>query len=461
MEYASMFTVEGAPGNTKITEGQISIFGEIILRRHTRVEIICSTQYGKSLWVALACLILSCILGKVVVIVAPSTEKAKIIMRYYVEHLGDSPLFYTKLEKNTRLERLRQEENKERIILNNGGGIFVISADQRNSKKSIEAAMGQGAEIVIMDEACLIDDRTESTIFRMIAGKGPRAFYCKIGNPFYSAPPNSHFYKSWLEVLRYHRIFIDYKQAIREGRYTKEFIEDARSKPMFDVLYENTFPNLDIMDERGYRILITPEKIKFGVTPEIIYNAIKKEREENEGVLKVYPKLGCDVGGGGDENKRVLRWRHMAALVGENRSNDTMINVGEIIKDIEYYGLRPEDVNIDDIGIGRGVSDRLIEKGYGINAVNVGEPAVFDPDTFANLKAELCWEAKKWIESEQSRVDASEEWVQLTWLKYKTLSDRKIQMEPKKDMKLRTRKSPDRAEAFYLTFAEKPFVGFI
>jgi hypothetical protein len=458
---AKWFTIDGGTGDEKITLGQLHIFGSIILRRHNRVQIICSTQYGKSLWVALACIVLTCIFRKVVVVVAPSKEKAKIIMRYYIEHLGDSPLFYTKLEKDSRLERLRQEENKERIMLNNGGGIFIVSTDQKNSQKSVEAAMGQGAEIVIGDENCLITDNTEATIFRMIAGKGPDACYIKIGNPFYAAPPNGHFLRTWLQPQRYHRIFIDYKQALAEGRYQPEVIEEARGKPLFDVLFECLFPDLSTMDKDGYRMLVMPDQIKFGVSAEIILEAMNKERKANGGILKVQPKLGGDIGGGGDWNVYVLRWGKMAARVARNRSNDTMTNVSLSQELVEKYGLLWENVNLDDIGIGRGITDRLKELGFAVNAVNVGEAALFAPDAFSNLKAELCWEARKWIMQEDSRLDKHDEWVQLTWLRYKTLSDRKVQMEPKQKLKERTQASPDDAEALYLTFAERPFVGIV
>lgn len=456
-----MFSVAGVPGDKAITEGQIHIFGSIILLKKKRVQILCSTQYGKSLWVALACLVLTCIYGKVVVVVAPSKDKAKIIMRYYIQHLGDNGLLFSKLDKNSRLEKLRMEESKERIMLNNGGGIFIISTDEKNSKKSLEAAMGQGAEIVIGDEYCLVSDNTESTIFRMIAGKGPDACYIKIGNPFYSAPPNSHFLRTWLQVNKYHRVFIDYHQAIKEGRYLPEFIEEARPRPNFDILYECLFPDLSVMDKDGYRMLVLPEQIRFGVTPEIIKQAMAKAKEQNGGKLPYKPKLGCDIGGGGNKNVRVLRWGKLSAVTGTNKSNNIMANVPEIIADIEEYGVLPEDVNIDDIGIGRGVSDRLKEMGYAVNAVNVGEPAVFAPEAFANLKAELCWEARKWCMDDESRLDKRDEWVQLTWLKYKTISDRKVQMEPKAKLKERTGASPDFAEAFYLTFAQQPFIGFV
>lgn len=431
------------------------MFANLIFQVHKRVIIICSTQYGKSLWTALACLVLTCVLGKKVAIIAPTADKAKLIMAYYIEHIGDHSIFYRQLEKNTKLERLRQEQSKRRIILRNGGGIFVISADQRNASKSIEAAMGAGAEVVIGDEFNLIQDDTESTIFRMIAGKGPDAFYCKIGNPFYSNPPYTHFKKSWLDP-RFLQIFIDYVQAIKEGRYSAEFIEEAREKPLFDILYACEFPPEDVMDEKGYRPLILSEQLRYRkVTPDQFLAEINKARAEEQ-IVK--PKLGADIGGGGDKNVYTVRWKNLASVVGQNQSKDTMVNVSEIESIVEKFGIDWSDVNIDDIGIGRGVSDRLKEKGYSVNGVNVGGSAQ-DPK-FANLKAELYWKLKVWIGRSDTYLDERPEWAQLTWIKYKVNSEKQVKIESKEDMKQRTKKSPDFAESLMLTFYEPAFVGF-
>ena len=115
-----LFKIDGKPANELATEGEIEIFHAIVFRKWNRVQILCSTQYGKSLFVALACLIVACIQGEMIAVVAPKDDKAKIIMRYFIDHLGDSTLFWTQLERNTKLERLRMEENKERIVLRNG-----------------------------------------------------------------------------------------------------------------------------------------------------------------------------------------------------------------------------------------------------------------------------------------------------------------------------------------------------
>lgn len=453
-----LFELDGVPADKKVTEGQLRIFAAIVFRFSKRVEIICSTQYGKTLWVALAAIIVACIQGEIIAIVAPTNEKAKLLMRYFIDHLGDDVLFHGKLEINTKLERLKQEESKERIILQNGGGIFVVSAQQRNAKKSIEAAMGQGAKIVVGDEFCLIEDNTEATIFRMIGGKGPDAFYCKIGNPFYIAPPNSHFKETW-DNPTYEKIFIDYHVALAEGRYTPEFIEEAKKRPLFDILFACEFPPEDTIDSRGYRKLVLSDWIKYGITLERVQQLMAKEIEE-KGKLTIKPKLGCDIGAGGDWNTYVLRWGKFMVLAGANQSSDTMTNVAEIERIVEENMIDWEDVNIDDIAVGKGVYDRLRERDRPVTGVTAGEPAG-DSETFMNMKAELYWELRKWIMRDDVRMDERPEWTQLTWILYKVNSEKKVKIEPKEDLKKRTNKSPDYAEGAMLTFAERDFVGLV
>lgn len=457
-QLANHFLVDGERFGEIITEGQMHIFGSIIFRHYKRVQIICPTQYGKSLTVALACIILSAIEGRKVAIVAPSGEKAKIIMRYFIEHLGDDYRFERQLEQETKLERLRQEGSKDRIVLRNGGGIFVVSAEQKNYKKSFASAMGLGAEIVIEDEACLIQDQTEATIFRMIVGKTKERFYCKIGNPWFSTYPYSHFITSW-KSNTYHKIFIDCNIAIKEGRMKQDDIEEARGKPFFGVLYDCEFPSEDEIAKDGYRQLVYSKYLRFGITPEAMKIVLQKAKERGE-KLKNRLKLGCDIGGGGDYNVYVLRFGPFAIVAGKNQSDNTMVNVAEIERLQKEWGFEWDDVSIDDIGIGRGVADRFREKGLPVNSVNVGSSAIHK-DTFANLKAELYWDLGAWIRGEDVRLEKNDNWVQVLWIRYSTTSERLVKIEPKADLVARTNKSPDYAEALMLTFYKKPFAGII
>ena len=183
-----------------------------------------------------------------------------------------------------------------------------------------------------------------------------------------------------------------------EGRFSPEFIAETRKEALFDIFYECTFPDEEAVDERGYRALTTSENIASALIDSFV------ESDEL--------KLGVDVAGGGDENVYVLRSTTTAMIVGRNRSNDTMTNVTEVLRLLEEYpNLKAEAVFIDDIGIGRGVSDRLKELGHAVNGVSAGSPAA-DTTRFKNTKAENYWDLSEWLRG-GGRLVTADGWMQL------------------------------------------------
>jgi hypothetical protein len=439
----SLFKVEDKPAFEMLTLSQKVMFYTLVRGDIHRIQIVASTQYGKSLVVSLASLYLSCIEGKLLAVIAPSKDKAKIIMRYYIDHLGDNEYLYQNLERGSRLDRLKMEDSKERIILNNGGGIFVVSANEKNSLKSMESAMGMGAEYVIGDEYCLINDNTEATIFRMIAGKGPKATYVKIGNPFYTSEPYSHFKKSW-DSGRYERIFINDEVGIKEGRYSKEFLEEAKTKPLYDILFKSEFPAEEEIDRDGFRILLSSNHLKFSKRPEL--------KNEDE----IF--LGVDIGGGGDKSKFVCRQGNFAWTEATLQTTDTMLNVDKVIEIVEKYGISYHNVKVDDTGIGRGVSDMLAQKGFFNSGVSFGSKAMRD-ELFTNRRAEMYWDMADWVKAGGVLDEDGQDWIELTWTKYKVQTgEKRIIMEDKERIKSKFKKSPDTADAFVLTFHKSNFI---
>jgi len=116
--------------------------------------------------------------------------------------------------------------------------------------------------------------------------------------------------------------------------------------------------------------------------------------------------------------------------------------------------LKPEDVFIDDIGLGRGPSDRLKEMGYAVNGVSVGGKAQNEKKS-KNTKAEAHWNARIWILA-GGKIKRNSQLLQLAWITYKISTDKVLQIEPKQDLKKRSGKSPDYAEALMLTFTPQP-----
>lgn len=126
--------------------------------------------------------------------------------------------------------------------------------------------------------------------------------------------------------------------------------------------------------------------------------------------------------------------------------------------------LRPREINVDSIGVGAGVVDRLREIGLPARGINVSElPASVNAETYANLRAELWFKARQWFEGRDVKLPTEYRDVrstaddlvgELTGLRYKYRpGSGKIAAESKDEMKKRGRMSPDLADAFVLTFA--------
>lgn len=114
---------------------------------------------------------------------------------------------------------------------------------------------------------------------------------------------------------------------------------------------------------------------------------------------------------------------------------------------------RPVEILVDSIGMGAGVVDRLRELGLPARGINVSESPSLG-QTYSNLRAELWYKARAWLAARDSRLPPDDDLkAELVSPRYKFTSSGKIQVESKDDMRKRGLPSPDRADAFVLTFA--------
>ena len=113
----------------------------------------------------------------------------------------------------------------------------------------------------------------------------------------------------------------------------------------------------------------------------------------------------------------------------------------------------PGKINIDVIGIGSGVYDRLEELGVpDITAVNVAEKPM-DTERFGNLRAEIFWNLReKFINDEIYIPNDPVLMAELSAIEYKFTSRGQIMLESKDELKKRTGRSPDRADALALSY---------
>ncbi len=169
---------------------------------------------------------------------------------------------------------------------------------------------------------------------------------------------------------------------------------------------------------------------------------------------------GLDVARFGDDSCALAKRQGNVQLepVQEWWGKDTMQTVGMIVAAWERSSpdKRPVAINVDVIGIGAGVVDRLKEQGLPVVGVNVAEAesANAHPDIqFSRLRDELWWAGREWLEARDCKMADDDETIgELTTPTYQILSNGRIKVEGKDELKKRGVKSPNRADAWLLTF---------
>lgn len=449
----NLFKINGEPAGEVASDGEVDIFACVVFKVEPRVACLAPTGYGKSEMVAMGAIICAWAYQESIIIGSVKYGTSEVIMKKVIAHIFDYDGFVSSLviDKGEELMALKMERRKTNITFKEGGGIKIVSL--HGADLDVSQAIGEHASFIILDESPLLSATKYLQTLKILEGTGPydETFLFELGN----AINRNHFMRNVKTNPKYLKIDISLDQAIAEGRLNQESVDEKRGMPYFEQFYECKFPDEDEIDDKGYRQLLTSSEIEAAMIDEIEIDKTKQIR------------LGEDIGAGGDFNTYVMRQEKIAWIEGFNKSNDTMTNVTETEKMVDDYseeveekGLRVkkpnllkfEDIYIDDIGVGRGCSDRLIEKDEMVNPINVGLPST-NPTTYKNIKAENYWKLRLWIKA-GGKLLRDDHWSQLTEIKYKINSDKVLQIEPKDELKKRTGHSPDFVEGLMLTFSE-------
>lgn len=400
-----------------------------------------TTQYGKSETVSMAVVLRAITYKEDWLILAGDSSKTEIIMGKCISHLFDNPALEAQIDYTgiDNKDRLKFQRSRERINFVDGGSIRTLTADARNRKRVKESLAGQGARNIVQDESALIPDDLQAMVMRMLGGFKD-AFLLKIGNPFY----RNHFLNSW-HSEKYHKIRIDYKQALKEGRLTQDFVEEMRPLPFFDVLYGVEFPANDEMLTGGYRRLIPDQLLEDAFVDEPCHEG--------------HQKLGVDIAGTGtDRSCYVLKSDTCLQILESNNDPDTMSQVPRVMGYSEQHNIEPRDISIDTGGLGQGVGDRLYEMDFNTNNIMFGMSPP-DKTRYKNMRAFMYYELAQWIKN-GGRIVRDDRWYELLSVNYKTDSERKFIIQPKEELKKIMRdlgltvSSPDVADAAALCFAD-------
>jgi len=160
-------------------------------------------------------------------------------------------------------------------------------------------------------------------------------------------------------------------------------------------------------------------------------------------------EVGVDVARMGDD-RTVFKKRK--GLVELETKSYTKLRTTEVCDKLELFVDFNKDVllKVDDTGVGGGVTDEMIVRGYRVMAINFGAKA-YDPDKYPNLISEAWFYLASIIETVQLEMD-SDLLMELTSRQWKMDSKGRRAVEGKADYKKRGFRSPDNADALIMCF---------
>lgn len=310
--------------------------------------------------------------------------------------------------------------------------------------------------LFIIDEASGVADPIMEAILGTLSGTNNKLLMC--GNP---TKTSGAFYDSHTRDRKLYRCHT--VSSMDSTRTNKENIDSLVRKygwnsKVVRVRVRGEFPNqeddvfigLDLIESCGSKIYELPKE---RMHPQIIF--------------------GVDVARFGDDETVIYRnTRGKLKIAAKHRGQDLMATCGyivqqykKIIREFPEYEGRIY-VNIDDTGLGGGVTDRLreIKREQGLSRmfiipINAAEKIETDTYTgkeaaehYNNLTTHMWATLKDLLENKDIEIeDDDETFAQLSSRKYRMASNGKLELERKEDMKKRGLDSPDRADAAALS----------
>jgi phage terminase large subunit len=176
-----------------------------------------------------------------------------------------------------------------------------------------------------------------------------------------------------------------------------------------------------------------------------VLQAMERDNIAAEGAIEI----GVDVARMGDD-RSVLSKRHGMVLV--EMKSFTKLRTTELCDRVEAFADYDKEVllKIDDTGVGGGVTDEMMKRGYHVMAVNFGAKP-HDVDKYPNLISEAWFHLANIIDTIQLDLD-DDLLMELTSRQWKMDNAGRRRVESKDDYKKRGFRSPDLADSLIMCF---------
>ncbi len=310
--------------------------------------------------------------------------------------------------------------------------------------------------LFIVDEASGVADPIMEAILGTLSGENNKLLMC--GNPTKTSGTFYDAFHADRAMYKYHTV-----SSADSQRTNKQNIEVLIRKygRESNVVLVRVFGEFPKQEDDVFIMLSSIEQCGSKVY----------ELPEDKGMS--YIMFGVDVARFGDDETVIYRnAKGKLKMVVKRQGQDLMATVGDIvaqykmaIKEFPEYTGRIY-VNIDDTGLGGGVTDRLKEvkreqKLHRLFVIPINAAEKIDTDTkegkeaaeyYNNLTTHMWAVLRDLLENKQIEIeDEADTFAQLSIRKYFMASNGKLELESKKEMKKRGVSSPDRADAAALS----------
>lgn len=429
-----------------------------------RLCVSAMTRWGKSFCVSIGIALhyIKC-RKKKTFFIGPYSDQARILRDYMTERVFECPILLADSDIELKgKETARKEASKNRMTFTATGNEYRVFSAEGDGNRLMGHGLGSGGGILVKDEAVLINDVANARIGRMAGDNPDRVLIIEAFNPW----NRDNRVSDHVDDPNWEYIHIGWEDAIKDGRTTKEFVDEQRREltPLeFQVLYDSNFP-----DESEDQL----------IPYWAIEAATYKKDKDGKKVPREIPNLphtddmrmGVDVAEMGiDLTVMIIGGKYKGLYVPDeiraDPKQEVMVTVG-IIKKIENErqdAIPLKHLTIDSSGMGTGVAGRLEElrRENKIGArtkrfVSAKKPrGKKEQERFLNLKAQAYFHLRELFVNKQIILhhELVKEFPQLVkqlgQMKWQLQSNSKIRILDPGEAKDDTskKKSPDFADA--------------
>ncbi len=361
-------------------------------------------------------------------------EKLRIAcLRQFQNNIGDSSyqLLIDLIEKYGFSEF---KWTNDRIINTITGSVFIFKGLDRNIETTIKSL--EGIDLAWVDEAQTITNKSVRILVPTIRKPGSKIIWSM--NRLTDFDPVIKVFLPKIPRKDVLHIFIDYRIAQKNGWLSDEILYEIEQSRL------NT-PEDYAHDYLGKAVSQTERNI---ISVAQVLAAMERKAGD-DGAIEV----GVDVARLGQDRSVFKMRKGLCEIKQASYQHKRTTELCDLLEAFVDYD-REVLIKIDDTGVGGGVTDQMMVRGYNIMAINFGSSA-HNSDRYPNLISEA-WFYLANIIDQISLLNNDELLSELSTREWKMDSRGRRAVESKDDYKKRGYRSPDIADATILCFYTPP-----